>query len=136
MHRGAPEDLIGVYFCYHKNERFHYIKLNENFQSTLAYRAGIKNYDRVVTFNGINIEQMTVEEFMKHFEEQRHLPVELLVCSPSTYAHYRSKKTKIHSGLPTVKRLKPVYNEKKNIGQFHTIDLEYRNTKQSSRTLQ
>jgi C-terminal processing protease CtpA/Prc len=109
MQRSTPDQLLGIYRCYHRHEKFHYIKLNEDFQSTLAHRAGVKTYDRLIELNGVNIEDETFEQFEKRFKSQVHHPTQMLVCSPATYAHYRSIKKRIHSDIPTVKYLTPVH---------------------------
>ena len=110
MQRITPSQLIGIYRHYHKQGRFHYIKLFDDFQSSLAYRSGLRNFDRFISFNGINIEQDTLEELIKRFKTQLHLPVQMLVCSPATYQHYKSNNKTIHSNLPTVQHLKPVFD--------------------------
>lgn len=109
MQRAIPKQRIGVYFKYFKSERFHFIILDQDLPFSLASRAGIQNYDRVICFNGTNVENDTVDQFMHRFEIQRHLPVQMLVCSPSTYAHYKANNQVIRCDLPTVQRLKPVY---------------------------
>lgn len=108
MQRSTPDQLLGIYRCYHRQEKFHYITLDEDFQSTLAHRAGVKTYDRLIELNGVNIEEETVEQLTQRFKSQVHLSAQMLVCSPATYAHYRSIKKRIHSDLPTVKYLTPV----------------------------
>jgi hypothetical protein len=110
MQRATSQQLLGVYFdCIDKQERFHYIKLTEDLQASLARRAGIKNYDRIISLNGVNIENDTSDQFFYRFDTQLHLPVQILVCNPATYAHYKDNNKSIHSDLPTVQRLKPVY---------------------------
>lgn len=107
---GIPQQLLGVYRRhYHRQERFHYMELLEDLPSSLARRSGIKKYDRVIFFNGINIENDTYDQFAIRFELSKHLPIQMLVCSPSTYAHYKANKKPFHLDLPTVQRLTPVY---------------------------
>lgn len=109
MQRTIPEQLLGIGRYHHRQEQFHYIKLSEKFQSSLAYRAGLKNYDRIISLNGINIENDTTEKLSERFNTQLHLPVQILVCSPATYIHYKANRKLLHIDLPTVQRLKPVY---------------------------
>ncbi|CAF4030387.1 unnamed protein product [Rotaria sp. Silwood1] len=68
--------------------------------SKLALCAGIKCFDRVIELNG------------------------LLICSPATYAHYKSKNKHIHSNLETVKVMKPV-NDKHTAGNEQVRSGEY-----------
>jgi C-terminal processing protease CtpA/Prc len=109
MQRAVPEQKLGVNLRYHRQQRIHYIELTEGLPSSLAHRAGLKNYDRIISFNGINIQNGTEDQFYKRFDVERHLPVQLLVCSPATYQHYKSNNKLLHSDLPTIQRLKPVY---------------------------
>ena len=110
MQRAVLKQKLGVHFYYYdKGERFHYIKLTEDLKSTLAIRSGIKNYDRIISLNGISIENDTQTQFMERFEAERHLPVQMLVCSPATYVHYKETLKPLHSNLPTVQQLQPVY---------------------------
>lgn len=110
MQRLAPKQLVGIYRSYHKQGHFHYIELSDDSQSSLAYRSGIKNYDRVICLNGVNIEQDSHEQSTKYFESQLHLPLQMLVCSPATYQHYKSNGMIIHNDLPTVQHLRPVFD--------------------------
>jgi C-terminal processing protease CtpA/Prc len=109
MQRAIPEQKLGVYFHYHDQERFHYITLTNELQLSLARRGGIKNYDRVISFNGVNVENDTYEQLYERFDNERHLPAQMLVCSPATYAHYKSNKKPFYSNLRTVQHLKPVH---------------------------
>jgi C-terminal processing protease CtpA/Prc len=110
MQRAIPQQLLGVHF-YHFDgqEKIYYIQLIKDLPLSLARRAGIKEYDRIITLNGVNIEKDTFDQFRKRFKSERYLPVQMLVCSPATYAHYKDNNKPIHSDLSTVQRLKPVY---------------------------
>jgi hypothetical protein len=110
IQRIIPSQLIGIYRYYNKQGRFHYIKLFDDFKTSLAYRAGIQNYDRLICLNGINIENETLDQITKYFKSQLNNPIQLLVCSPSTYQYYKSNNIIIHSNLPTVQHLKPVFD--------------------------
>ncbi|CAF1358489.1 unnamed protein product [Rotaria magnacalcarata] len=104
MQRAIPQQKIGVYFLYSVPHRFHYIKLVEDFPSSLAQRAGIKSYDRVIFVNGVNIENDTSNQLDHRFDTERHLPFEMLVCSPATY-EYTIKLTKMgnsHTDIPVI----------------------------------
>ncbi len=110
MQRAIFQQLLGVRFYHYDGpEKFHYIEPIKDLPLSLACRGGIKNYDRIITLNGVNIEKDTFDQFMERFKSERHLPVQMLVCSPATYAHYKDNNKSIHSDLPTVQRLKPVY---------------------------
>jgi hypothetical protein len=110
MQRAIPQQLLGVrLYQFDREEKFHYIELIKDLPLSLACRGGIKNYDRIICFNGVNIENHTYDQLDQRFESERHLPVQMLVCSPATYAHYKDNNKSIHSDLPTVQRLKPVY---------------------------
>jgi hypothetical protein len=110
MQRVIPSQLIGIYRYYNKQGHFHYIKLFDDFERTLAYRSGIRNYDRFISLNGINIENETLDQITKRFKNQLNLPVQMLVCSPSTYHYYKSNNIIIHQNLATVQHLKPVFD--------------------------
>jgi hypothetical protein len=109
MQRAIPEQKLGVFLFYHKQQRFHCIKLFDELQSSLARRAGIKSYDRLIFLNNVNIENDTAYQFWKRVDAEKHLPVNMLVCSPATYIHYKTNNKLFHVDLPTVQRLKPVY---------------------------
>ncbi len=110
MQRSIPSQLVGISKYYHEKDKFFYIKVTNNSQDSLAYRAGIRNFDRFISLNGINIENDTMDQLDQRFQTQLHLPVQMLVCSPSTYHHYKSNNLIIHSHLPTVQHLKPVFD--------------------------
>ncbi|CAF4743106.1 unnamed protein product [Rotaria sp. Silwood1] len=109
MQRAIPEQKLGFFSCYHRKERFHYVKFYGDWKSSLAYRAGIKNFDRIIALNDTNIEKDTPYQVDKRFNTNRHLPVQMLVCSPATYIHYRSTGKLLQSDLSTVQHLKPIY---------------------------
>jgi len=114
MQRAIPQQLLGFSLRYHSKQRIHYIKIIEEFQWSLAHRAGIKNYDRIISLNGINILNDTLNQLSERFDTERHLPVQMLVCSPATYEHYKANNQLLHSDLPTVQHLKPVYATSSN----------------------
>lgn len=109
MQRAVIPQRLGVFFSYYKRKSFHYIELDEDLRLSLACRSGIRNYDRIISFNGINIENYTYDQFMARVEFSRHLPAQMLVCSPATYAHYKANNKPFRIDLPTVQRLIPVY---------------------------
>ncbi|CAF3753260.1 unnamed protein product [Rotaria sordida] len=109
MQRAIPEQKLGFFLCYYRKQHFYYIKFYDDSESSLGYRAGIKNFDRIIALNGVNIEQDTIDQLLRRFNVDRHLPVQMLVCSPATYAYYRSNEKLLHSDLSTVQHLKPVY---------------------------
>ncbi|CAF4165867.1 unnamed protein product [Rotaria sp. Silwood2] len=109
IQRAVPQQKLGFYAYYHRKEHFHYIQFNDNWESSLTYRAGIKNFDRIIELNGVNIEKDTPHELRSRFSADQHLPVQMLVCSPATYIHYRSTEKPLHSHLRTVHHVKPLY---------------------------
>jgi hypothetical protein len=108
VQRVIPEQSLGISPHYHRHERFHYVKLSNDHESTLAFHAGVKSFDRIIEYNGINIEDDSAENFKKNIDDINVQFVQLLVCSPATYAHYKKNNKHLHSNLDTVKRLKPV----------------------------
>lgn len=110
MQRSTPDQLIGIQFYYYRQDRFHYIELLSDCKSTLAYRAGLRNFDRIISINGVNIEKYRPKRCTKRFRAQSHLPVQMLVCSPATYAHYKLNDMSLHENLPTIQRLRPVFD--------------------------
>ncbi|CAF1230419.1 unnamed protein product [Rotaria sp. Silwood1] len=109
MQRVIPKQILGFVRHYFSQKRFHYIELIEDLPSSLACRAGLKNYDRVIFLNGVNIENDTYEQLWYRFDTARHLPVQMLVCSPATYEYYTTNKKQFHLDLTTIQHLKPVY---------------------------
>ncbi|CAF4330909.1 unnamed protein product, partial [Rotaria sp. Silwood2] len=109
MQNAISKERLGFSQRYHRKERFHYIKFLSDCESSLAYRAGIKNFDRIIEINGVNIEKNTPYELRKLVKTVRHLPFQILVCSSATFIHYRSNGKLLHSDLPTVQHLKPVF---------------------------
>ena len=98
---------LSAFLYYHRHERFHYIKLSSDTQSTLISRTGIKSFDRIIEFNGVNIESNTSDTLKNKINNPGDLPFELLVCNPATYAHFKSRKNNLHHDLATVQRVKP-----------------------------
>lgn len=102
---------LATFLYYHRHERFHYIKLSDDLQSRPISRIGIKSFDRIIEFNGINIESDTVDVLKKKINNPSDASFQLLVCSPATYAHYKSHKKHLHSDLPTVQQLEPIQDK-------------------------
>jgi hypothetical protein len=111
IQRSTPRQTIGISFYYYRPDQFHYIRLWHDYESTLAYRAGLRNFDRIISINDINVEQYTPKQRAEYFKAQRHLPIQMLVCSPATYAYYKSNDLPLHENLPTVQRLRPVFDQ-------------------------
>jgi hypothetical protein len=111
IQRSKPRQLIDITFYYYRQDQFYYIRLRHDYESTLAYRAGLRNFDRIISINGINVEQYTPKQYAEFFKAQRHLPVQMLVCNPATYAYYKSNDIPLHENLPTVQRLRPVFDQ-------------------------
>ena len=114
MQRAIPEQRLGIVLGYFAPQRFHYIELIEDLPSSLARRAGLKSYDQMIFLNGVNIENDSRTQFDHRFDIDRHLPVQMLVCSPATYEHYKANQKIFHFNLPTIQRLKPVYATSSN----------------------
>lgn len=126
MLRSSPSQLLGITHGYYTPQRFRFITLTDSSMSSLAYRAGIKNYDRVIAYNGLNIEADSVDQFPDRFNRDRHLPVQMLLCSPATYEHYKAHQHRIHIGLETVQYLQPVTG---GVGKIHDFSNFYRQKK-------
>ncbi|CAF4900088.1 unnamed protein product [Rotaria sp. Silwood1] len=109
MQRAIPEQRLEIGLHYFIPQKFYYIKLIEDSPSSLARRAGLKSYDRVIFLNGVNIENDSPMQFDHRFDIDRHCPVQMLVCSPATYDHYKANKMNFSCDLPSVQRLKPIY---------------------------
>ncbi|CAF3806983.1 unnamed protein product [Rotaria sp. Silwood1] len=109
MQRAIPQQKIGVSLLYFAPKQFHYVKLTADLPSSLARRAGLKNYDRIIFLNGLNIENDTHNKFYSRFDTTRHLPIQMLVCSPATYTYYKTNKKQFHINLPTIQHLTPVF---------------------------
>jgi hypothetical protein len=114
IQRSTSDQLIGICHYYNKQGNFHYIKLIDNYENTLAFRGGIRNYDRFIYLNGINIENESLEQITLRFKNEINLHIQLLVCSPSTYHYYKSNNINIHLNLPTIQYLKPVFDKSFN----------------------
>ncbi|CAF3396505.1 unnamed protein product [Rotaria socialis] len=104
------DELIGINQFYHKRDHFHYIRLSTGSQTSLAYRSGMRNFDRLISFNGINIEQETPEKIAERFKKECYRPIQILVCSPATYQHYKLNNINIHANLSTVQFLEPAFD--------------------------
>jgi hypothetical protein len=98
---------------YHNHEQFHYVDPTNHFRSSLLSCVGIKCYDRLIELNGVNIENDGRENAMKRIAaaERSERIIQLLVCSPATYAHYKTNNKQLHSNLETVKLMKPVRDD-------------------------
>ncbi len=108
IQRVTSEQPLGICPHYHRHERFHYVKLINHYESTSSWHAGVKSFDRVIEYNGINIEDNSAENFKKNIDDIGDQSFQLLVCSPATYAYYKKNNKRLHSNLGTVKRLKPL----------------------------
>jgi len=78
IQRAIPKQKLGFTLCYCRRESFHYIKFYDDFESSLAYRAGIRNFDRIIELNSENIENDTEPQLSHRFNIDRHLPVQML----------------------------------------------------------
>ncbi len=48
---------------------------------------------------------------MECFTKESQSIIQLLVCSPATYLHYKTNNKPLHSNLDTVQLMKPVRND-------------------------
>ncbi|CAF1596994.1 unnamed protein product [Adineta ricciae] len=109
MQRAIVKQRLGITLAYHKRRRVHYLRLIDRSLFSLAYRAGLKDYDRIISLNGIIIENDTPDKFKRRFCLDGSYSIQLLVCNRATYEHYKSNSKALHSGFPTVQQLVPVY---------------------------
>lgn len=112
IQRLTSDQRLGTVMLQNRNYQFYFIQLCSNQYTDLLNRSGLKNFDRIISINGVNIEQKTLLELIRFVRQQQHLPVQLLVCSPSTYEHYKLNHSPLHEHLPTVQRCKPVFYTK------------------------
>lgn len=110
MQVSSADRSTGIQIAYHKHERFLYIKPDDNFQNTLATRAGVQPYDRLIEINGTNIEGIVDSRMIRLLMNRIGYTIQLLFCNPATYEHYKTNKKRLHSNLETVKLMKPVRN--------------------------
>ena len=73
-----------------------------------ATLAGVKNKDRLIEINGVNVQNLNHEQVLDRFRALENTEaVQLLVTDVGTYERYREKRQLIHSRLPTVQNLEP-----------------------------
>ena len=108
MRVSSANRSIGIAMEYHKHEEFYYVKPVDNFQSTLAFRAGVKHYDRVIEINGTNVENIKHKRILQHLMNRCGFTIQFLLCDPATYEHYKTNEKQLHSNLDTVQLLKPI----------------------------
>lgn len=118
IQRSKSNELIGIYRFYNSQGNFHYVKLFDQYEETLAYQSGIRNYDRLIAINGFYIENETFEQITKRFQNESNNPIEILVSNPSTFHFYKSNQMIIHSNLPTVQHLKSIQQYSSSISIF------------------
>ena len=123
MHRATRDQSFGLMLRYHRHEGFHYVTLLGDPRSNAAYSAGVRNFDRLIEFNGIHIETDSADALSKRMNEVDTLNLQLLVCSPATYMHYKA------NGVPLHRHLGTVNSKLFLVGPFPTIvclsDLSY-----------
>ena len=107
IQRAISAQRLSIFLYYHRHERFHYIKLSGDDKSAFVLGAGIRPFDRVIEFNGTNIEEDSADSLKQKIDDPTNQLFQLLICSPATYAHYKRYKKHLHSNLDTVQRLKP-----------------------------
>jgi hypothetical protein len=103
MHRATRDQSFGLILRYHRHEGFHYVTLLGDPGSNLAHSAGVRSFDRLIEFNGMNIETDSADALSKRLNDVDTLYLHLLVCSPATYMHYKAKGVPLHRHLDTVK---------------------------------
>lgn len=98
---------LATFLFYHRHERFHYIKLSNDLKSKAISRTGIRSFDRIIEFDGMNIESDTIDVLKNKLNHPSDSSFQVLVCSPATYAYYKRHKKHLYSQLSTVQKLEP-----------------------------
>ena len=80
IQRITPKEVLGLFLHYHRHEHFHYIKLSDDYESTLAFRAGLRSFDRVIEYNGTNVEEESADTLNKKLDDPKNQFLHLLVC--------------------------------------------------------
>lgn len=111
MNSDSKNVLLGFFLNYHRHEGFHYLMMNSDETHTLAYRSGLQSCDRIIEFNAVNIEKYTKEELQRELDSLNKQPLQLLVCSPATYLHYKEQRLEINNHLKTVQVCYPVMED-------------------------
>ena len=113
IQRSSLQQSLGIEFRYHKHEEFYYVGATNYVPDSLPARAGIKCYDRVIEVNGTNVEFNSYEKFSECIAnaKKNQCTIQLLVCSPATYVHYKTNNKSLHSNLETVKLMKPIRDD-------------------------
>lgn len=128
MQRAIPAQRLGVFNGFYRQEHVHHILLSNKLESSLAYRAGIKDNDVLIALNGVNVENYTYNQCLSRYGVYRDIPVDILVCDWATYQHYKNKNQTIHRDLPTVQHRRPVFATTSNYCQvFPSTEIVYRN---------
>ena len=102
IQRTVSGQSTGLFSHYHRHECFHYITLNADDQSSVAYRAGLRSFDRVIECNGIQIEAEPADHLQQTLDRTGTRPLQMLVCSPATYLHYKQNNKRLHGDLASV----------------------------------
>lgn len=73
-----------------------------------ATLAGVKNKDRLIEINGVNVQNLDHQQVLERFRALANVEsVQLLVTDVGTYERYLEKKQLIHRRLPNVQNLEP-----------------------------
>ena len=109
MKPSTENESLGIRIRYHRHESFFYVTFDDRQEqmNTLAYRAGLRPYDRVIEHNGVNIEKLSSTEFQRRWDTRRKETTQLLVCSPATYLHYKQLNQSITRKFLTVMLITP-----------------------------
>lgn len=110
MQLSSVNRSIGIIMEYHKHEEFYYVKPVDNFHSTLAFRAGVQLYDKLIEINGTSVGNIKDKRILQHLINRYGFTIQLLLCDPATYEYFKTNKKQLHSNLDTVKLLKPIGN--------------------------
>ena len=110
INKTAAVKLLHKALHYHRHEEFHYIHLHDYQRSTVAMHAGLKPFDRIIEYNGVNVEDDSVVNLKQRINSTNKPWIQLLVCNPATYTHYKMNREHLHSNLDTVQFYKPVRN--------------------------
>ncbi|CAF1133487.1 unnamed protein product [Adineta ricciae] len=116
INKTAAAEFLHKALHYHRHEEFHYIRLHDHQRSTVAVHAGLKPFDRVIEYNGVNVEDDSVQSLRQKINSTNKPWIQLLLCSPATYVHYKTNHKHLHSNLDTVQLYKPVRNTAEHYG--------------------
>jgi hypothetical protein len=111
MESNTSHASFDLFLHYHRHEGFHYLTLNDDDTNSLALRAGLKSFDRIIQWNDQDVQNWTGTQLQQCFDSNEGRTLRLLVCDPATFRHYRESNRSIDANLDTVQQLEPVSEE-------------------------